>query len=62
MSDFRYLGYQVSDDLPIGARMPGATKPSIERYFTHRADGSLMWSHTQAEMKSYIREDRAKQG
>jgi hypothetical protein len=61
VSDFVYLGYQVTDDLPIGARMPGATKPQIERYFTHRLDGSLMWSNTQEEMRNLIREDFSKQ-
>lgn len=59
MPDFTYLGYQVHDDWPTASRVKGATKPSTERYFTHRKDDSVMWANTQSEMKQFIRDDLA---
>ena len=54
MADFRYRGFEVNDDWPTASRVKGATKPSIERYFTSFGEDRCIWSNTQQEMRDRI--------
>lgn len=55
MADFRYRGLDVIDDWPTASRVKGATKPSIERYFTFFTEDRCIWSNTQQEMRDRIK-------
>ena len=53
MSDFRYRGFEVTDEWPTASRIKGATKPSTERYLTFSGD-TRIWAFTQREMRDRI--------
>lgn len=54
MADFKYRGFQVVDDWPTASRVKGATKPSLERYFTFYGEDGCIWANTQQEMRERI--------
>ena len=53
MSDFRFRGFEVTDEWPTASRIKGATKPSTERYLTFSGEKRI-WAFTQREMRACI--------